>query len=93
VNIKYFGLVAGLGFQLLTLPTYAQTKIEKSDLDQLVKIMSGSFSSEAQSTSDSAFFHISLKMKPIWPTKVGENWLYVEQAMASALDKPYRQRI
>jgi len=32
-------------------------------------------------------------MKPIWTNKKGENWLYVEQAMASSMDKPCTQRV
>ena len=31
-------------------------------------------------------------MYPIWPES-GERWLYVEQAMVSEQDKPYRQRV
>ncbi len=55
--------------------------------------MRGAFSSETQAKSDSDFFHISLKMKPVWKQSSTEKWLYVEQAMATTLDKPYRQRI
>lgn len=34
-----------------------------------------------------------LHMAPIWTDRADGRWLYVEQAMATALDKPYRQRI
>jgi hypothetical protein len=57
--------------------------------------MDGNFDSELQSQQDSDFFHINLKMLPIWPEYSNDNlfYLYVEQAMASTMDKPYRQRI
>jgi len=72
----------------------AQTvKIKKSDLKTLAKTMAGEFSSEEQSLSDRVFFHIKLKMKPIWRGNKDGYWFYVEQAMADAEDKPYRQRV
>ena len=59
----------------------------------LKKYMSGSFSSELQSRHDSDYFDIRLRMEPIWKASDAEFYLYVEQAMSTALDKPYRQRI
>jgi hypothetical protein len=32
-------------------------------------------------------------MTPIWTDRSGESWLYVEQAMADAATRPYRQRV
>ena len=55
--------------------------------------MSGSFSSELQSKADTDYFHISLRMIPIWKASSNDFYLYVEQAMASNLSKPYRQRV
>ena len=63
------------------------------ELKTLVKWMTGDFSSLAQSQRDSDYYDIRLHIKPIWTSNKGEHWLYVEQAMASAQDKPYRQRI
>ncbi len=60
---------------------------------QLVEWMSGEFDSSEQAKSDSAFYNISLKMTRIWPNQPNGVWLYVEQAVANTLDKPYRQRI
>lgn len=72
----------------------AQTnKVDKSDLKTLVNAMAGEFSSEEQSSSDKDFFHIKLRMKPIWSDRKDGYWLYVEQAAAESEDKPYRQRI
>ena len=63
--------------------------------EYLKQCMDGHFDSELQSQQDSDFFHINLKMLPIWPEYSNDNqfFLYVEQAVASSLDKPYRQRI
>ncbi|MBK8342610.1 MAG: chromophore lyase CpcT/CpeT [Bacteroidetes bacterium] len=55
--------------------------------------MTGSFSSEAQSKADSNFYDIRLHMVEIQMGNEPGNWLYVEQALGSAQDKPYRQRV
>ena len=80
---------------LLLIPFFvcAQKMLDKSDLDLLRNYMSGSFTSEQQSKNDSDFFDIHLQMKPIWEERKDGFWLYVEQAIVSALEKPYRQRI
>lgn len=67
---------------------------QKANIDDLVKAMTGNFNSGAQEAADSSYYNISLKMAPIWTDKTGnEKYLYVEQALASNLEKPYRQRI
>lgn len=68
-------------------------KVGPKDLEKLFHLMSGTFSSEKQSFEDPDFFHINLIMKPIWSAKKDGYWLYVEQAMATTLDTPYRQRV
>lgn len=55
-------------------------------------LMIGSFNSEAQSLRDTMFYNISLHMYPIWKEKA-DHYLYVEQALATMQDKPYRQRV
>jgi hypothetical protein len=55
--------------------------------------MTGSFSSRAQAMRDTNYFDIRLEMKPIWLHRSDGYWLYVEQAVATHLDKPYRQRV
>lgn len=42
---------------------------------------------------DTDYFHISLRMVPIWEARSNEFFLYVEQAMAANMTKPYRQRV
>jgi CpeT protein len=64
-----------------------------NELNQLEQLLSGSFSSELQSKEDTSYFNISLVMLPIWTNRTDGKWMYVEQAMATKLDKPYRQRV
>jgi len=55
--------------------------------------MAGEFNSNEQADQDKAFFHIVLRMKPIWRDHPDGYWFYVEQAVTSSEDKPYRQRV
>ncbi|MBU0755686.1 MAG: chromophore lyase CpcT/CpeT [Planctomycetes bacterium] len=66
---------------------------EKNDLAMLAGWMTGSFSSQEQSIADPEFFDIRLQMKPIWTERQDGYWFYVEQAAASSLERPYRQRV
>ncbi len=65
----------------------------RADLSQLIAYMRGSFSSAPQAAKDPDFRDIRLEIVPIWSTRDDGFWLYVEQAAAEALDRPYRQRI
>ncbi len=73
--------------------TSSKSKSDKinGNLNELVNIMQGQYSSEAQSKRDISYFNISLRMIPIWKNK--GHYLYVEQAMFSKQEKPYRVRI
>jgi hypothetical protein len=63
-------------------------------LAELASWMTGSFSSEAQAAADpDGYFDIRLFMQPVWEERTDGPWLYVEQAAASALERPYRQRM
>ncbi len=56
--------------------------------------MSGSFSSAAQAAADTVnYFPIHLEMYPIWQDRTDGAWLYVEQAVETSLERPYRQRV
>lgn len=59
----------------------------------LYMCMQGEFSSDEQSKNDSDYFDIRLRMVPIWKKENDVFYLYVEQAVATSLDKPYRQRV
>lgn len=63
------------------------------NLDQLIEWMTGEFDSKAQADKDTAFHNITLKMTRVWKDKPNGAWIYVEQALASKPDKPYRQRM
>ncbi|WP_309640446.1 chromophore lyase CpcT/CpeT [Flavobacterium sp.] len=70
-----------------------QSSVVKSDsnLNELVSIMQGSYSSEKQAKIDTSYYSISLHMVAIWKNK--GHYLYVEQALFKKQDKPYRVRI
>ncbi|MEM7306571.1 MAG: chromophore lyase CpcT/CpeT [Planctomycetota bacterium] len=75
------------GCSLLALRTEA-------DSVRLGAWMTGSFTSAAQAAAaPDDYFDIRLYMEPIWPERDDGPWLYVEQAAASALERPYRQRV
>ncbi len=82
------GLCILLSFNLLS----QNEKISKKDLKKVYKYMQGEFTSEAQSKKDTNYFNIRLTMTPLWKDKSGY-YLYVEQAVATAPEKPYRQRV
>lgn len=68
-------------------------KAFSKDLIALTKLMQGEFSSEEQSRKDTSYFNIHLKMVAIWPQREDAIWMYIEQAVSTRLDKPYRQRV
>ena len=65
---------------------------DRGATDELRRLMTGSFDSSEQAASDSSYYDISLKMIPIWTDRPGD-FLYVEQAVRSMADRPYRQRV
>lgn len=64
-------------------------------LGDLARTMTGAYSSAEQAAADPDNYRdVRLLMAPApWPATPDARWLYVEQAMASSLDKPYRQRV
>jgi CpeT/CpcT family (DUF1001) len=64
-----------------------------SNFQYLRQCMIGDFSSMQQAQMDSDYFDIRLRMVPIWEANEQAFYLYVEQAVASSISKPYRQRI
>ena len=64
---------------------------ENAALTQLQRAMTGSFDSSAQARSDESYYNILLNMQPIWEDR--GYYLYVEQAVADAPERPYRQRV
>ncbi|MEM1184606.1 MAG: chromophore lyase CpcT/CpeT [Planctomycetota bacterium] len=63
-------------------------------IDRLSEVLVGEFSSAEQAALDpDNYFDIRLHSAPIWTSRDDGPWLYVEQASAEALDRPYRQRV
>ncbi len=76
-----------------------QTGPHEHRAQQVADLLVGDFSSGEQSKMDSEFREVVLHARRIWagpnhPQGAGDAvWLYVEQAMAEAQEKPYRQRV
>lgn len=66
--------------------------LNDSELEELITLMTGSFSSKRQSSIDTSYKDVTLHMYPIWPEKEGK-WIYVEQSLSDRQEEPYRQRI
>jgi hypothetical protein len=92
MKIRLLFIVLTIFVPLVLLQAQA-VKVNNRELKKVVMLMAGEFSSKSQSKADSAYFHITLKMKPCWKNNKDGYWLYVEQAVASMPDKPYRQRM
>lgn len=60
---------------------------------RVADMLAGDYTSAAQAAEDKEFLEVELHMARIWPERTDGHWLYVEQAMAAAREKPYRQRI
>ncbi|QYJ67635.1 chromophore lyase CpcT/CpeT [Flavobacterium litorale] len=86
----YFTLLIGL----TVFSGIAQNTSNKNEkhLKELLTIMQGNYTSEKQSVADTTYYNISLRMVPIWENREG-NYIYVEQALYTKQDKPYRVRI
>ncbi len=91
--IRIFILILIFGQFSCSFSSGKTLKKEGQQLDELFSIMQGSYSSQEQAEADSSYFNISLHMYPIWQAKSGSRWLYVEQALFSKQDQPYRVRI
>lgn len=78
---------------MLLLGHDASAQVPKPSLELLKNHLIGSYSSAAQAKEDTSYYNIELEMSRIWLREQDGIWLYVEQAMASRKDKPYRQRI
>ena len=60
---------------------------------EVARLLSGKFSSEAQSKSNPSYFNIHLASCLVSAPDYGELVLYVEQAAGTSLNQPYRQRL
>jgi hypothetical protein len=85
-------LFFGCAFRCGTTCARPQTEGDR-DLSLLSMWLTGDFWSGEQAEDDPAYFDVRLHMARIWPKRTDGYWLYVEQAMATGEDKPYRQRV
>jgi hypothetical protein len=65
----------------------------RAGLMALASMMIGSYDTAEQAKADPEYFDIRLHMARIWPERSDAVWLYVEQAMSTAQQRPYRQRV
>ncbi|MEM7573367.1 MAG: chromophore lyase CpcT/CpeT [Bacteroidota bacterium] len=84
-------------FPLLFLPllfafSCVSSRQSAANYADLTEKMTGSFDSKLQASTDDSYYEISLHMYPIWEDRPG-TWLYIEQALYSNQDSPYRQRV
>lgn len=70
-----------------------QKTTDDPELLKFASVLVGSYSSKDQAMIDTNYFNISLVMTRIWEERTDAVWLYVEQALTSMMDKPYRQRV
>lgn len=62
-------------------------------VEALEAFLVGHFDSSAQAQVEEGYHHISLKMCRVEAPELGAHVLYVEQAVATRLEAPYRQRL
>jgi hypothetical protein len=65
----------------------------RANVERVAELLTGVFSSAEQARVEPAYFEVRLVVHPIWTEREDGPWLYVEQAMATAVDQPYRQRV
>jgi CpeT protein len=90
-KLLLFVLIAVSLFSCKSIQNKTSIPKGESNMNELISIMQGNYSSEKQSKKDTTYFNISLRMVPIWKEK--GNYLYVEQALFNKQEKPYRVRI
>ncbi|RMH70854.1 MAG: hypothetical protein D6675_08180 [Gemmatimonadetes bacterium] len=95
--LRYLGLLMdrfiGPDFEEGLAKLKARAEQDARDYETLTAWMTGSFSSAEQAVADSDYYDIRLEMVPIWQERTDGYWLYVEQAVATYKDRPYRQRV
>ncbi len=85
--------LSGCGICLNCGPDYRPPARIDPELLKLSAFMTGSFTSADQAADDPRFRPITLEMTRIWRHEPDHVWLYVEQALESRRDRPYRQRV
>lgn len=65
----------------------------ESVVERALRFQRGLFNSSAQAARDGRYFEVQLSVCSVDAPALGEHVLYVEQAMMSAPEEPYRQRV
>ncbi len=65
----------------------------RADVESVASMLIGSFTSEAQAAESKDHIDVRIESVRLWEDRQDGIWIYFEQAAASALTKPYRQRI
>ncbi len=76
---------------LISIKSFSQ--IKSVDINALVSMMEGSFSSHEQAGNDADFHDLTLHVKKIWSDRTDGKWLYVEESHSESPDKPTRQYV
>lgn len=86
-------------FLLMACASPVEPLVEDSDrlvvddpLADAKALLTGRFDSSAQATEDPSYYAVSLVACEVEAPELGDDVLYIEQALVSALDDPYRQR-
>lgn len=64
-----------------------------TEMVELAERITGKFSNREQAEANHAFSDARVMITPIWLNRTGAHWFYVEQWVAGAADRPYRQRV
>ncbi len=75
--------------------TIATSFGKEREIRHLAKLMEGNYNSAEQAANDKEYFDIRLHIARIWKDRPESEgiYFYVEQATASAQQRPYRQRV
>ncbi len=68
-------------------------EVKEKLFDKFFSFLKGEYNTKNQNGQDSKYFNIFLVMFPIWEEERDARYFYVEQAIVSKEDKPYRQRV
>jgi hypothetical protein len=91
--MKRLSLRRAAAVLLLSLGPLTSLAHAEAPAARLGRWLSGAFSSARQAAEDPRYYDVRIHVAPIWPERTDGPWLYVEQALAATLARPYRQRI
>ena len=68
-------------------------RLNNDPLERAFRFLIGKFNSATQAAANPSYFNVQLHACAVDAPELGERVLYIEQAMNSALNQPYRQRL